>query len=142
MSAGVVPVRFTSAGPRLLLLRAYRHWDFPKGGVESGEAPLDAAIREVEEETGITDLDFAWGARHLDTGPYGNGKVSRYYIASTGQKRVVLGVNPELGRPEHHEYRWFSPDAAAARLTPRVREVLDWARRLIADADDAARRTR
>ena len=42
----------------VLLLRAYRNWDLPKGLVEPGEQPFAAACREVEEETGITDLDF------------------------------------------------------------------------------------
>ncbi len=133
-SAGVVPVRLSAEGPRILLLRAYRHWDFPKGGVEAGEQPIDAAIREVGEETGITELDFAWGLESIDTGPYGPGKVSRYFVALTPEERVVLGINPELGRPEHHEYRWFSIEGAAKRLTPRVLEVLRWAEGFISDA--------
>lgn len=133
-SAGVVPVRLSPEGPRVLLLRAYRHWDFPKGGVEAGEGPMDAALREVEEETGITDLDFLWGEEAIDTGPYGAGKVSRYYVALTQQSRVVLGINPQLGRPEHHEFRWFSIEAAAKRLTPRVLCVLRWAESYIIDA--------
>lgn len=32
-------------------------WDIPKGHVEEGETPLDAAIRECTEETGFTDYD-------------------------------------------------------------------------------------
>ena len=32
------------------------HWDIPKGSAESGEAPLDAALRETREESG---LDFS-----------------------------------------------------------------------------------
>ena len=35
-----------------------RHWDIPKGGGEDGESPRDAAVREVQEETGIV-LDAA-----------------------------------------------------------------------------------
>jgi 8-oxo-dGTP pyrophosphatase MutT (NUDIX family) len=33
-------------------------WDLPKGKLESGESLEEAAIREVEEETGITDLEI------------------------------------------------------------------------------------
>jgi len=38
-------VRTTPQGWRFLLLRAFNHWDFPKGMVETGEEPLAAAIR-------------------------------------------------------------------------------------------------
>ena len=45
LSAGVVVVRPSEEGWRFLLLRAFTHWDFPKGMVEPGEQPLEAAIR-------------------------------------------------------------------------------------------------
>src|SRR6188768_2137818 len=67
LSAGVVVVRSTPPGWRFLLLRAFNHWDFPKGMVEAGEEPLAAAIREVREETLIDDLEFLWGEDHLET---------------------------------------------------------------------------
>ena len=61
LSCGVVLARETEAGWMTLLLRAYHHWDFPKGIREEGEQSLDAALREVREETGISDLQFnAW----------------------------------------------------------------------------------
>jgi len=45
-SAGIIPVRLHTAGPRFLLLRSYRYWDFPKGEIDAGEDPLEAALRE------------------------------------------------------------------------------------------------
>ena len=39
LSAGVVPLRRTSRGWRMLVLRAYKNWDFPKGLVEEGRRP-------------------------------------------------------------------------------------------------------
>ncbi|MFN3544397.1 MAG: NUDIX domain-containing protein [Thiobacillus sp.] len=42
------------------MLRAYRKRDFPKGGVEAGESPLEAAIRETAEEADLRDLVFRW----------------------------------------------------------------------------------
>lgn len=38
---------------RTLMIRCRNRWDLPKGHVEPGETPAEAALREVEEETGI-----------------------------------------------------------------------------------------
>ena len=126
LSAGVVVVRPSADGWRFLLLRAFNHWDFPKGMVEDGEEPLAAAVREVREETCIADLDFQWGDRSTATGPYSRGKVARYYIASTQTVAVDLAINPEIGRPEHTEYRWVSFDEADQLVSPRLKPVLQW----------------
>jgi bis(5'-nucleosidyl)-tetraphosphatase len=113
------------------LLRAYRNWDFPKGLVEPSEEPLDAALREVEEETGLTGLALRWGPAWRDTEPYAGGKIARFYVAEAERGEVVLPVNPHLGRPEHHEFRWVDFDAARQLLPPRLRSVLRWAQSLI-----------
>lgn len=131
LSSGAVIVRDTGAGWVTLMLRAYRNWDFPKGLVEEGEDPMAAARREVNEETGIRDLEFAWGDRHKETGPYNRGKVARYYLAKTASDAVSLGIAPELGRPEHHEYRWLAFDEAFDIASPRVRDVVQWARQIV-----------
>ncbi|BAO43601.1 bis(5'-nucleosyl)-tetraphosphatase [Thiolapillus brandeum] len=113
-----------------LLLRAWNYWDFPKGEVEGGEAPLDAAIREVKEETGIGGLNFAWGDVFIETPPYRSGrrwKTARYYLAATDEKSVNLPVSEALGRPEHDEYRWVRPAQARMLLGKRLQPVLDWA---------------
>lgn len=127
LSAGAVIVRKSDTGLRVLLLRAYNYWDFPKGEVESGETPLEAAYREVTEETGLPQHDLAWGDRYCETAPYGKGKVARYYLATTSQTVITLPVNPELGRPEHHEFRWATPDEARNLLSARLQPILDWA---------------
>lgn len=134
LSAGVVVVRRGTGGWRMLVLRAYRNWDFPKGRVEPGEAPLEAAIRETAEEAAILDLAFRWGEGYCETEPYGRGKVARYYLAETAQAAVELPVSPELGRPEHHAWRWVSPDEAERLLPPRLQPVLAWARRQLGAA--------
>lgn len=41
---------------KLLLIFRLGHWDLPKGKLEPGEIPEEAAVREVEEETGITGI--------------------------------------------------------------------------------------
>jgi 8-oxo-dGTP pyrophosphatase MutT (NUDIX family) len=113
------------------MLRAFHNWDFPKGICEDGETPVDAAIREVGEETGITDLDFPWGDRNIETGPYNRGKTARYYLAKTDEETVEMGIAPELGRPEHHEFRWVDFDEAYDLSAPRVRQVVRWARQIL-----------
>jgi bis(5'-nucleosidyl)-tetraphosphatase len=127
LSAGVVVVRETADGWRFLLLRAFNHWDFPKGMVEPGEEPRAAAIREVQEESLIDDLEFRWGDVSTRTGPYSRGKVAVYFVASTGTERVSLPHNHELGRPEHSEYRWATLPEALRIVSPRVRPVIEWA---------------
>jgi 8-oxo-dGTP pyrophosphatase MutT (NUDIX family) len=132
VSAGVVVVRREGNGWRALLLRAYQYWDFPKGLVEKNEKPLMAAIREVEEETTLTGLNFCWGEEYCQTAPYGRlRKIARYYIAESDEGDVDLPVSAELGRPEHEEFRWVSFDQAYELVSPRVSRVLDWAVRML-----------
>jgi bis(5'-nucleosidyl)-tetraphosphatase len=129
LSAGVVVVRRADDHWRALLLRAYNYWDFPKGIVEPGEDPLTTARREVREETGIEDLEFRWGEEFIETEPYSKNKVARYYLATNPADMVKLPVSAELGRPEHHEFRWLDVVAARKLVVPRLAAVLDWVNR-------------
>jgi bis(5'-nucleosidyl)-tetraphosphatase len=131
-SAGVVVVRRHADRWRCLLLRAYAYWDFPKGALEPDETPLAAAIREVEEETGLAGLAFRWGEAFRETAPYSGGKVARYYVAEAPAGEVTLRVSPELGRPEHDEFRWVSFADAKRLLVPRVQRIAEWAEELVA----------
>lgn len=131
LSCGFVIVRETDDKCLTLMLRAWHHWDFPKGLREDGEEALEAAIREVGEETGIADLQLSWGNRFLDTGPYSRGKTARYYLASSATAEVVMGPSPETGEPEHHEWRWVTFDEAYDLSSPRVKNVVKWARQVI-----------
>jgi 8-oxo-dGTP pyrophosphatase MutT (NUDIX family) len=131
-SAGVVPLRRDPDGWRVLILRCYAQWDFPKGRIEAGESPLEAALREAREEAALDDLTFPWGTDGEDTAPYGKGKVATYVPALTARRDVVLPVNPELGRPEHHEGRWVPLDEARRLLPPRLVPVFDRVRLRIA----------
>jgi 8-oxo-dGTP pyrophosphatase MutT (NUDIX family) len=131
-SAGVVVVHLAESGVQYLLLRAYRNWDFPKGLVEPGEQPLDAARREVREETTLENLAFDWGTDYVDTGPYNKGKISRYYLARSEATHVHLPINPELGFPEHQESRWVGFDTALSMVSPRLKPVMQWASGVIA----------
>mgnify|MGYP001819901739 FL=1 len=131
LSCGIVLARQSDTGWMTLLLRAFHHWDFPKGIREAGEEPMQAAIREVAEETGVTELSFDWGDRFFETGPYSRGKIARYFIAATSEEYVEMGISPETGEPEHHEWRWVSFDEAYDLGSPRVRQIVQWARQII-----------
>ena len=131
LSCGVVLAREADGEILTLLLRAYHHWDFPKGVREEGETALEAAQREVGEETSIDTMDFDWGDRFMETGPYSRGKTARYYLARTSQKTIVMGPSPETGVPEHHEWRWVTFNEAYDITSPRVRTVVQWARQII-----------
>lgn len=124
-SAGVVPLRKEADGWRVLVLRCYASWDFPKGRIEPGESPHEAALREAVEEAALDDLTFPWGTSGEDTAPYGKNKVATYVPALTARQDVVLPVNPALGRPEHHEGRWVTLDEARRLLPPRLHGVFE-----------------
>ncbi len=56
-SGGVVARRVNGTVCLLLIRDPYDKWGLPTGHVEGGESSLDAALREVREETGLTRLD-------------------------------------------------------------------------------------
>ncbi|MFZ1623495.1 MAG: NUDIX domain-containing protein [Gammaproteobacteria bacterium] len=134
VSCGAIVLRETPDGLRVLMLRVFRHWDFPKGLMESGEVHLQTARREVREESSITDLEFPWGEVYVDTGPYNRGKIARYYLARTRQSAVELLPSPDTGRPEHSEYRWVSLVEAHRLGSPRVRLAISWAEHVLGRA--------
>lgn len=131
-SAGLVVLRPGPGEWRCLILRAYRNWDFPKGLPEPGETQLRAAFRETKEETGLTRLQLPWGEDYRETVPYGaGGKIARYYLAVSARGDVVLPISLELGRPEHHEFRWVTFAQAQQLLPPRLIPVIEWAQRMV-----------
>ena len=67
VSAGGVVYRFVDGRPLYLLIRdSYANWGFPKGHLERGEAPETAAVREVEEETGLTAVESRGAIETID----------------------------------------------------------------------------
>ena len=136
LSSGIIIVRKENSDWQYLFLRAYRNWDFPKGVVEEGEDPLESAKRESKEEAGISNLTFRWGHVFKETEPYTGSlkrkkKIARYYIAETVESDVTLPINPELGKPEHHEYRWLSIEELKKLAPERLWPIIEWADSLI-----------
>jgi 8-oxo-dGTP pyrophosphatase MutT (NUDIX family) len=56
-SAGGVIIKTERERPFVLLIKdGYGHWTWPKGHIEKGESPEDAALREITEETGLKKI--------------------------------------------------------------------------------------
>lgn len=96
----------------------YDDWTLPKGKLDPGESFEDAAVREVEEETGLR----ARLVRQLPATTYevnGRPKVVRYWLME------VEDEGPFLANDETDELRWVAPDEALRLLTyDRDRDVL------------------
>jgi 8-oxo-dGTP pyrophosphatase MutT (NUDIX family) len=119
-AAGGVVVRPGADGTEVLLVHrpAYDDWSLPKGKAYEGESDEDCALREVEEETGLTcEL-----GRELPSTRYRDGrgrpKVVRYW---------TMDPRDGVARPraEVDEIDWLPLDEAKRRLTwDRDRKVL------------------
>jgi 8-oxo-dGTP pyrophosphatase MutT (NUDIX family) len=58
-AAGVIVFRRNKNKLEYLLIKHGKgHWSFPKGHIDEGETRIQAAVRELKEETGITDIDL------------------------------------------------------------------------------------
>lgn len=96
----------------------YDDWSFPKGKLGPGESFEEAAVREVEEETGLrTHL-----VRELPSTKYevaGRPKLVRYWLMEVDQE------GPFVPNDETDELRWIALDEALRLLTyDRDRDVL------------------
>jgi bis(5'-nucleosidyl)-tetraphosphatase len=116
-SAGVIVYRHTPDGLRYLLIRhPGGHWDLPKGKLEQGETELQAALRELHEETGISAiaLDEQFYEKVIyKYGDYRGGIIQKqvvFFLASTEQEKVILSH-------EHEDFVWLSFHEAIARVT-------------------------
>ena len=124
--AGVVVLKKFGSTYRILGLRIYGSFDLPKGGVEPFENIFAAAIRETEEECGITELDFKWGMISTQA------RNVTLFIATTDEEPVVR-PNPHTGEFEHHAAHWLSLNQASKKLHPYLRPVIDWVHEVIGD---------
>lgn len=67
VSAGGIVFRFSDQGTQYLLIKdSYDNWGFPKGHLEDGETPAEAAARETAEETGLAQLALRGPIRVID----------------------------------------------------------------------------
>lgn len=104
-------------------------WEFPKGGVDEGETPLIAAMRELEEETGLRSEDvrlvdgFERREEYRFTSGKGEGrslirKQVTYYLAEA--MREDVRVSPS----ETSEHAWLELDAALKKIRYKERRAM------------------
>lgn len=115
-AGGVVYRRADDRDDRLELLLIedqYGHWTFPKGKREAGETPPETALREIQEETGVTGeivqpltiVRYAYDNPLCGTV---DKEVHYYLVASKAGE-----IRPQL--EEIKQVAWFSPAAARER---------------------------
>ncbi len=142
LSAGILLFRIAGGQPEVLLVKPggpfWRNkdvgaWMIPKGGIEAGETPAQAALREFEEETGtrLTQVPFP-----LATVRQAGGKIVEAFavegdLDAAGARSNEFEVEwpPRSGRrqrfPEVAEVRWMSFDQARAMMLPSQLPLLD-----------------
>lgn len=110
---GAGGVVFDAGGRVLVLHHANGDWVFPKGHVEAGETPLQAALREVREEAGIEAECYEPAAEWVTRYRNAQGVLRHitWYVCRTGA--TATNVTEEL----FQEARFVWPEAALRLLT-------------------------
>jgi 8-oxo-dGTP pyrophosphatase MutT (NUDIX family) len=137
-SAGGVVFRMANGAPLFLLIRdSYKNWGFPKGHLESGEQPEGAALREVSEETGLSDLSLRGLIDTIDWHFRFRGrlihKICHFFLMETAEASTS---------PQRTEgitaCRWLRYDDAEELISyANARDVLRKARTLVATTTSA-----
>lgn len=120
LSYGVVPIRRTGASWEVFLIRQFSrignnsYWIFPKGHQEEGESPQEAALRELNEETGMTAILLSKPTFNLQYSfVFDDIQINKTVVFFIGE---VLSDQYNLDIDEVKEGGWFSLEAATERL--------------------------
>ena len=123
--AGIIVVkRFTTGWKVLSLETTDNIMDIPKGAIDEGEFPLEAALRETEEESGITKLDFTWGLDHFVSGEM------TCYVAQTSEEPVI-SANPHTHIIEHINSSWVDWNYLEENTYDFLKPCIKWAKEIV-----------
>ena len=103
-------------------------WALPGGGLEFGEAPEDAVVREVEEETGLKASITGAPSIHSDTGswPFSGGEVRNHQVRFVYPMQIVGGTERAEVDGSTDAVGWFTPEELGAlSVGDLVRRVLE-----------------
>ena len=116
-TAGGVVIREIDHVPHVLVIRdPYKKWGLPKGHVEVGETPSETALREVTEETGLSEVELGPELITIDwefcTGGERIHKFATFFLmfSEVGEPVPALGEGIT-------ETRWVPLEAAHRRIS-------------------------
>lgn len=124
-AAGCIVWRYGNREPEVLLIHRPRlqDWSFPKGKLNRGESSLAAAVREVDEETG---LRVKLGPRLPDQHYEVNGRTPKVVTYWSAQPPKNADITTYVANGEVDDVRWMRLSKARKRLTyPHDKELLD-----------------
>lgn len=112
-------------------------WQMPQGGIDKGEKPREAALRELREETGVTQdlvefvakspdwvlydlppelLGHVWGGKY-------RGQKQRWFLFRFTGRDDQIDIETE--HPEFSEWKWVTADEMLAAIVPFKRAVYE-----------------
>jgi 8-oxo-dGTP diphosphatase len=106
---------------QVLLLRRefFILWDLPGGGIEKGESPAEAAVREAREESGYhIEIEQSVG-RYLHQSVFGRGDQLTHVFRAR-----VVGGKPKYYGWETTGLRWFPVNALPRGVEPLQRQMI------------------